>query len=496
MSDTIAALEKALKPGGMRRIPFPLESYQHQSPPLQHKRLLNWYSEQAPDDSRTAAALIPTPGLDLGATHGTGPIKAINAESPGVVYIVSGSHLFRENIGISGTTITDLGDVGVPDSGIVPDYYLKATIAVGPTSAVVCVPPRAYTCTHIGTLTELTAAANNFPGATSVAWYDSYFVFTSYENDSKYFIAPLADPSGVFDPLDFVFSDARPNVVFALVPLQTDLWVMGYSAHEIWYNAGTSGLETIPGTSLFPFRRQSGGVVPFGMGTPRSLAVGDKSVFWVGIDGIVYRSKGYTALRISTHAIEQQLRGSDPQFVVDAFCYTQNGHTFYCFTQLGLTYVYDCATGLWHHRSSSADGTARWLPSCSSSGQPLLGSSVDGGMYFADPASGYDNGVAVLREMITPPLWAGTIRAFMSRLELEMELGGPAQPPGPLTLDWSDDGGFTWTGGPRTLQTTSNLRRVFTTRLGSFRQRVFRLRCNGHATLYALDGDVVGGSGG
>jgi hypothetical protein len=492
----MSATQQAAAPQtGMRRIPFPLESYQHQSPPLQHKRLLNWYAEQAPDDSRTAAALIATPGLILGATFGPGPIKAINADSPGVVFIVSGSRLIRQNIGIGGTTVTDLGDVGVPDTGVVPDYYLKVTIAVGPTAAVVCVPPRAYTCTITGPLTELTAADNNFPGATSVAWYDGYFVFTSYENNSKFFIAPLADPSGIFDPLDFVFSDARPNVVYALVPLQTDLWVMGYSAHEIWYDAGTSGLETTAGTSFFPFRRQSGGVIPFGMGTPRSLAVGDKSVFWVGINGIVYRSKGYNALRISTHAIEMQLRSDDPQFIVDAFCYTQSGHIFYCFTQLNNTYVYDCATGLWHHRSSSADGTARWLPSCSSSGQPLLGSSVDGNLYYADPATGTDNGVAVLREMITPPLWAGTNRAFMSRLEVEMELGGPAQQPGPLALDWSDDGGFTWSGGPRTLQTTAGLRRVFTTRLGSFRQRVFRLRCNGHATLYAIDADVVGGSG-
>lgn len=488
MSDTLTALQTALAPKtGMRRIPFPLESYQHQSPPLQHKRLLNWYAEQAADDSRTTAALIATPGLILGATFGTGPIKAINAEAPGVVYIVSGSRLFRQNIAIAGSTTTDLGDVGVPDTGIVPDYYLKVTIAVGPTAAVVCVPPRVYTCTHSGTLTQLTEADNNFPGATSVAWYDNYFVFTSYENDSKFFIAPLNDPSGVFDPLDFVFSDARPNVVFALVPLQTDLWVMGYSAHEIWYDAGAVD---------FPFRRQSGGVVPFGMGTPKSLAVGDKSVFWVGINGIVFRSNGYNAVRISTHAIEMQIRSSDPQFVVDGFCYTQNGHIFYCFTQLGLTYVYDCTTKLWHHRSSSADGTARWLPSCSSSGQPLLGSSVDGSLYYADPATGTDNGVAVLREMITPPIWANTNRAFMSRLEVEMELGGPAQQPGPLTLDWSDDGGFTWTGGPRTLQTTSGLRRVFTTRLGSFRQRVFRLRCNGHGTLYAIDADVVAGSHG
>jgi hypothetical protein len=48
---------------GMRRIPFPLESYEHPSRPLSAKRLLNLMAEKAPADARTAAALVSTPGL-------------------------------------------------------------------------------------------------------------------------------------------------------------------------------------------------------------------------------------------------------------------------------------------------------------------------------------------------------------------------------------------------------------------------------------------------
>ena len=51
-----------------------------------------------------------------------------------------------------------------------------------------------------------------------------------------------------------------------------------------------------------------------------------------------------------------------------------------------------------------------------------------------------------------------------------------AQPGGNVTLRWSDDGGFTWTGGPRVLRVGPDAglprRRIFTTRLGSFRQRM------------------------
>ena len=81
MSDTLTALQKALSPKtGMQRIPFPLESYVHPSLPLSAKRLLNYYSEAAPPDARTPAALIPTPGLTTLVTVGTGPIHAINTD--------------------------------------------------------------------------------------------------------------------------------------------------------------------------------------------------------------------------------------------------------------------------------------------------------------------------------------------------------------------------------------------------------------------------------
>jgi hypothetical protein len=84
---------------------------------------------------------------------------------------------------------------------------------------------------------------------------------------------------------------------------------------------------------------------------------------------------------------------------------------------------------------------------------------------------------------------------FCARLEVEMEVGGD-NTPGQVTLDWSDDGGWNWTGGPRALFTGApdgRRTRVFTTRLGSFRQRVFRISANARATLYAVDADIEPG---
>jgi hypothetical protein len=37
-------------------------------------------------------------------------------------------------------------------------------------------------------------------------------------------------------------------------------------------------------------------------------------------------------------------------------------------------------------------------------------------------------------------------------------------------------------------------KRVFTTRLGSFRQRMFRLSMYGHTVIYGVDADISGGA--
>src|ERR1700732_3217308 len=119
MSDTLTALQGLLGPKpGMHRIPFALDSYQHVSPPLSAKRLLNLYAGQEPADARTQAALIPTPGLVVNLTVGAGPIRALNSDLSGRVYIASGDHLYRWGRLVGGVPVVDdLGPIGVPAIG-------------------------------------------------------------------------------------------------------------------------------------------------------------------------------------------------------------------------------------------------------------------------------------------------------------------------------------------------------------------------------------------
>ena len=488
-STTLATLTKALSPKtGMQRIPFPTESYQHQSVPLSAKYLLNMYIEQEPSDARSDTALLPNSGAVYRETLGTGPVVAFDTTLVGGFYAVSGGHAFRNANGVT----VDLGPVGTPSDPLVNPDHLMTTIACSPSDVVICVPPNAFTAQHGDpTLTQLTDVTHGFPGANSVTFIDGYFVFTQTGRGIQFFWSPLDSPLGPYDALSFANVEGMDNILLRVVTHQGELWFLGYAGIEVWHDVGDKDA---------PFQRLQGGVIPIGV-LPRTVSDVDNSLWWLAPEGIVYRTGGnaspYQATRVSHHAIETELQASNKDTCF-ALSYVIRGHAVYVLTiaDLGLTFGYDAATKRWHNRSSSADGTGPWLALAGGRiGPGSYVGDVNGRLYTLDPDADTDNGVLVLRSVTMPPLWALTNRAFCSRLEVEMEVNGPT-PTNDLRLEWSDDGGWTW-NGDRIIATNGPLgrrTRAYTTRLGSFRQRVFRFSCNARLIMYAVDADISPGA--
>lgn len=466
---------------GMRRIPLTTESYQHVSQALSSKFLLNMFLEQAPDDARNVAALLPRPGLTTVINVGTGPIHAINDDLPGEIYVVSGTHFYRVYFdpGTGGLLSADLGDIGTPSAGVDPatPFY---SIAVSDTAAVVCSPPNAFVSAGGAPVAQITTTWPAY-GASSVTHLDGYFVFTGRDAPNFFFITTLGDPTAV-DALDFAALDAFPNLVQRVVTLGTDLWFAGLTGWEIWYNSGNAD---------FPFRRRPNGILPRSVANPLSIAKADKSLLWWSNEGRFYRTVGYQEKRISTHAIE-----TSAGTITSAYAYSAYGHVFYIVNTATETLTCDLLTGTWHNASSNADGTGPHRAiSCTSNSVPLLGDGLSGALMRADASSYTDMGVAVLRQVVLPPLYPATRRAFCARLEIEMEVGTPHTPDS-ILLEWSDDGGLTYTGSRlMTIGASAGTRkRVYTTRLGSFRDRVFRLTSQQAMTIYALDADITAGA--
>lgn len=462
------------------RLNFATESYELPSLPASAKRLLNVFPESLPADGRSEIMLKNTAGLGNGVFQlGNGPIYAMNDSLSGRVYLISGSLCIRMR------PDNDMAPEVLMDVGFASDGFVS--IAVGTTAAVFCVPPNAYVCGHNDPLYKITDP--NFVGASSVAYLDGYFVFTAYENNSRFFCSNLLDGT-TYDALDFAYADGRPNVVRRVIEHNGDLWLMGEGGIEAWYDAGTVN---------FPFRRRPGTEIPYGCANPESVAICDNAIFYLTQNAVVLRVDGYTPTRVSTYAIEDWIRKENNFYYVDACSYSQDGHAFYCITFMGphqRTFVYDPGMKRWHDRSSAVDGNGPWRGRnvATRGSQILIGDRFSGKLYTPDAAITNDDGTELIRTITFPQVWADTKRAFMARLELEMETG-LATKNANILLEISDDGGKSFRKR-EVLYTGVNGEqlRVFWTRLGSFRDRVLRLTLYDVCNVYGADAEMIEGN--
>jgi hypothetical protein len=154
------------------------------------ERLVNMYAEQS-SGGKSLVVLHGTPGLVLEATYGAGPVRGLHVMR-GTRYIVSGGALYNQagtNLGV----INGTGPVSMATDGTHLVIVTSATTG--------------YVYTTAGGLQTITDPA--FPGATSVDYIDTYFLFTE-PNSNRFFISEQGDPLSL-DALDFASAESAPN---------------------------------------------------------------------------------------------------------------------------------------------------------------------------------------------------------------------------------------------------------------------------------------------
>ena len=454
---------------------FATESYSLQARPASSELLVNAYVEKLPDGAPWPAIVRSTPGLSPAFKLGVGPIWTMNDSLSGRLYVVSGTHFFRLRPDAE-MPPEDLADIGPVQSG----FY---SIAVGTTSACVCVPPHAWVCDHSGPLTQIDDPAFTQYGASSVSYIDGYFVFTAFESSSRWFCSDLLSGT-TFSALNFAYADTRPNVVRRVLVHRGDVWLLGEGGFEAFYDAGVTN---------FPFLRRAGSDIAHGCGAPNAVAIVGNSIFWVSFQGLVFRLNGYNAVRVSTFAIEEWIRFYADFNDIDARYHEFEGHAFFVISFGGTTQrtmAYDCATQRWHDRASGSDATGLWLGRSAAQRGPttIIGDRTSGQIYTLEPGSDNDNGVIQERVITLPSVYADTDRAFMHRLTLEAQ-PGTLKTDNNVELGVSDDGGFTYRTRPEGVTTGTfgdTKHRIVWTRLGSFRERILRLRIRGASPCSAL----------
>lgn len=458
-------------------------SYVARSVNAADNRMVNLFPEIIPEGGTEPGFLNRAPGLNFLQTVGTGPIRGLWAHQTNGsdFYVVSGTEVYK----LTGLTSTPVKIGNVSGTG---------PVSIADNGAVIFFACNGPSYTYYEPTNEFNQITDaNFPGAVTVAYLDTQFIFNEPNSQRIWSVDTINPANGdyiyplVFNSLFFASADGSPDGVQAVNADHRQLWVFGTDSTEVWYNAGLSN---------FPLTPIQGAFNEIGCVAPYTVAKLDNTLFWLGTDargqGIVYKANGYGAARMSTHAIEYAI--SQYGNISDALAYTyqQEGHAFYVliFPTANATWVYDVATQAWHERAGFVNGAFtrhRSNCQCNFGGNIIVGDFENGNIYTFDLSVYADNGQPQkwLRSWRALPTGQNNLkRTAQHSLQLECESGtglndGQGSDP-EVMLRWSDDGGHTWSSEhwSKMGKIGEYYRRVFWRRLGmtlKLRDRVYEI---------------------
>jgi hypothetical protein len=321
------------------------------------------------------------------------------------------------------------------------------------------------------------------PIASFVEAVDGFFIINQVDSGMFY----VSDWGSLnFDPLSYASAEGDPDNIVAILVKDRELWLFNERTTEVWANTGNAD---------FPFERIQGGFIEKGCSAPYSVAKIDGIAFWLGRDesgeGVVYAAQGASPQRVSTHAIERDIRTYADISSASAYTYSENGHSFYVINFAEKTWVYDLKTQMWHERAYTNAGALERHRSEVHAYFPelklhLVGDYANNKIYALKDGVYTDDLETITRMRVTPHVSAGLKRVFYNSLTLDMETGvgldGSVQGSDPqVMLQFSNDGGHTWSNedwvsaGKKIGGIGDFKKRVIWNRLGSARDRVFKI---------------------
>ncbi len=401
-----------------------------------NQRLLNAYPEALGDAAKSPLPVYAVPGtsrFDAGATGLNGPCR-------GMLYVF-GKGLYV----IAGTAAALFDDQGnaTPVSGTIGGSSMAIMAAnQRPNPQIGIVADNVYYVLDTGTNAITEPNISTLPAPNSVTFLDGYLVFSI--PDGRIFHTNLNDALTV-NALAYGTASSRSDGLRRIVTHRGALIALGETSLEIWEDVGTMPF------AFAPIRAD----VDIGCIAEQTVTTVADALLWADQNGMVRQLTASEPVRISTHALERAISDLswDERRALRAVYTHFNGHDFYALTSPYWTWEFDLATGLWHERASG--GLPNWFAQGykSFSGKVVIGSSEDASLHVLDDSSQTESGNPYLFLAQSAPLHAFPKGLIVDQLDVDIIPGvgitGPnAEAANPeLMLDWSDDGGSTWSGG-------------------------------------------------
>lgn len=444
--------------------PFLGGSFDGRSPSFDAQKTVNLYPEVSESgSSRSAVALIGTPGLRLWTNLAGGGVRGVIPFTPSIAIAVVGANVWKLTTGAASTLI---GNVANNTANVSMASNGSIIMMVADTLGYF-IDPSANTVSVI--------MDPDFQGGTRVDFVDGYFVWTK-PGTGQFQVTQLYGTD--IDALDFATAEGSPDNLTGVIVNQRTTWLFGTNSTEVWYNAGGAD---------FPLERIQGAFLEIGCAATFSIAKLDNSVFWLATDdrgfGTIQRADGYAPKRVSNYAVEFAISSYGTISDATAYTYAQEGHAFYVisFPTGGATWCLDVSTGIWHERPyfNTSGGFERHRSNCQMNfaGETIVGDWQNGNLYVMDLDHYTDNGQAIYRRRVAPHITNDGNYSFYRALELFMQTGvGLSDGSVPQAmLQWSDDGGYSF--GTELWASIGKIgerkARVRWRRLGKSRDRVF-----------------------
>ena len=385
--------------------------------------LVNIYPEKS-GGGKYPFTLKASPGLAFFLDLPTYPVLQIH-QNRGRCFACTPTKLYEI---FANGSFTELGDVNLEGERVsMEDNGIQLVMVDGIRGF--------YYDTNTNLVQEITDPA--FYPARTVNYQDGYFIFDRVGTE-QFFISDLLDVT--FDPIDFATEEGQPDLLVSIISDHRELFMFGRETIGVWYNAGSAD---------FPFERNPAAFIEKGCAAPYSVAKQDNLVYFVGNDRIIYQMQGYTPVPISTHIVDESLKGAD---LDDAYAYTyeEDGHLWYVLTipERELTWAYDITTNAWHIREDYNFQRSRVNCHELFDKQNLVGDFQSGRIFVMDRNTKTEDESPIVRRFRLPTINVGRNYLTLYAFELDMSTGvGNATGPGSdpeAKLRWSIDAGKTW----------------------------------------------------
>lgn len=426
------------------------------------------------ENGRQQAAIYGMPGLSEIADMGANPLRAFFIrEGELTAYMIVLNKMVKLPIGGAsselGTLPTSSGPAWITDNGTQIFFNDGSEAYIWNTST--------------DTLTQVTDV--DYPtGARGGTFLSGRFwVYTTSGSNTNRVYGSDQYNGLAWDGLNFFTPEATPDGIVAVERWFNDLVVFGKSSIEWWSSvsvtvAGQLGFQPIAGANT-----EVGliGEMAYGKAGQKLMFLGRSK----GQAGI-YLIDGYSAVKKSTSAVDEDITGRTGHATAVATGYTLGDHPIIQFSFRGtteldsITWAIDVSNDLWCKRKSYSKPYYRGLLAATSVERIFISDAYNGKIYEM-LGSVYTEGADVLIFEVTSIhiLKEGdmlTIHAL--QVDCETGLGAPGDNP-QCIIQISKDGGHTWSSEAWVTmvgQTGEYKRRVRRRRIGAARDIAIRFR--------------------